>query len=147
MSKCSRLDALCPLLSASPPPLAREMLRRAAAVLPEDARQRQQLVESGGLRQILSLRDGPTGEDPGVAELVDEVGACFPAEVADFCSPGFQARLAERVASRHEAKRRQELAASRARSAGADSSASGLGLGAGSMPSGSDESKEDPVPG
>ena len=65
----------------------------ASQVLVAEQSARRAFVQTGGLQLVQQI---PT-TDGAVAELVDAINANFPAEVVQYCSPGFSSTLADRA--------------------------------------------------
>lgn len=84
--------------------------------MPKDAAQRRDLVASGGLKIIqvsfsFTLLWGAAAtlivllyhqsvdktQDAEVAHLIDGINSNYPAEVVEYCSPGFSDTLADRL--------------------------------------------------
>jgi hypothetical protein len=95
LGKGTVLPPMQALLPASPPSLARIILSRFAAVLPEDGAARREVVGSGGLKLIQQI----PMEDEETVELVAAVNANFPPEVVEYCKPDYKDVLAEKVAT------------------------------------------------
>ncbi|KAF4645774.1 putative sperm associated antigen 6 [Toxoplasma gondii] len=87
LQKCTHLAALEPLLNEAPPPILKYVVQQYAKVLPNDVQGRRSFVQSGGLEQLLRIRNSEAGSS--IADYVEEITELYPREIVNYYSPGY----------------------------------------------------------
>nr|CEL64798.1 TPA: armadillo/beta-catenin-like repeat protein,putative [Neospora caninum Liverpool] len=95
LQKCTHLAALEPLLNEAPPPILKYVVQQFAKVLPNDVQGRRSFVQSGGLEQLLRIRNSEAGSS--VADFVEEITELYPPEIVNYYSPGYSAMLLQKL--------------------------------------------------
>lgn len=109
------------LLTSSPAPITKAILRQLSSVLAKDVDQRKAFLASGGLKLVQTLEGtgvaplpshgaGAVGVsaqraaaaaaaalDPEVVDLLEAINGVYPAEVVAYCRPDYMRSLAAKI--------------------------------------------------
>ena len=94
LAKCTHLQALQPLLREAPTKVQKYVLKQFATILPHDVEARRAFVQNGGLQFLQELDETSSGK---LTEFIQQINACYPAEIVEYYSPHYSKKLLEKI--------------------------------------------------
>ncbi len=94
IGQCLDAQALETLIHDSPTNILENVVMQFSKILPHDANARRSFVISGGLKRIQELHVDKGTE---LQEAISGIISCFPEDVVQYYSPGYQESLLERI--------------------------------------------------